>query len=828
VKKQFNSELCPFCQSGPFVMIDEERGQCFNQRCGLRWIELDDPAAQVFEDIYRRCHQHMLAQPVDAVFAHSMVGAVPEDLNVEDLWAPKVTEARRCLDELSEARGRGRPTKAQEKAIAGAKLSLERLQTLAKESDEVVKGATGARVWFWTDSSHQIVKLTVTLPNGEERSMGAGGLFNHGLFAPGAPARGTEALRGQLLVVTRPEDVLAVQALGARRAQEEDLPPERGYLWCAAIGSSRGAKDVRGLTRKPILLMPDTVAESQLISAVRALANLHVFHPPVAEGVAEWLTGPLGGWDALVDRFYKRQLRTRPFDRVRSEIDQIREMEAVPKFEVDRWSAEAITRDITERGKLYFDGQLAYVFLHDTREVIPIDIHDDGWRQLANRYGVAPTDTIAEAVAVSITMHAREHGTRAEVYPFVHYDGERNTVYLFNLDKTVYRITGEQVEAKENGVDGKLFVRNPKWQPFELRLDVHESQLPSVMDRLVGTIRLAEGQLHSREVMHLIQLQLLAMFFPELFPTRPILAMIGPKGSGKTSSLELTGTLFFGANFKVADLTEDPRDFDAALTSEFFVVADNADRTIKWLPDKLAVVATGGTIKRRLYYTTNKQVEFPLKAWLAITSRTPQFNREDVADRLLPICVERFKGYAALGDLKSDVVRDRNRLLTALVRDVQKALRGLRTHRGVRHETSFRMADYGQFAHKVSSAIGFDGDIEDVLRRLAAEQVAFAMRNEPLFEFLDRWLALPGNRGRELTTGELYADLMRNISDEYMGMPWKGPQAFGRVLEDHWATLETVYGVTSRQGRSGTKIIRFPASNGAEMLSARKDGEKAA
>jgi hypothetical protein len=248
--------------------------------------------------------------------------------------------------------------------------------------------------------------------------------------------------------------------------------------------------------------------------------------------------------------------------------------------------------------------------------------------------------------------------------------------------------------------------------------------------------------------MHLVRLQLLAMFFPELFPTRPILAMIGPKGSGKTSVLELIGTLFFGDKFRVADLTDDPRDFDAALTSDFFVVADNADRTIKWLPDKLAVVATGGTIKRRLYYTTNKQVEFPLKAWFAITSRTPQFNREDVADRLLPIRVQRFNGFAALSDLKTEMVRDRNLLLTALVRDVQKVLRGLKKHGGMRHETSFRMADYGQFAHKVSGALGFDDDIEDVLHRLGREQIAFAMRNEPLFEWVERWLAMPGNRGR--------------------------------------------------------------------------------
>src|SRR5262249_8739770 len=160
----------------------------------------------------------------------------------------------------------------------------------------------------------------------------------------------------------------------------------------------------------------------------------------------------------------------------------------------------------------------------------------------------------------------------------------------------------------------------------------------------------------------------------------------------------------------------------------------------------------------------------------------------------------------------------RNLLMTALVRDVQKALRGLKKHAGVRHKTSFRMADYGQFAHKVSDALGFDGDIEDVLHRLANEQTAFAMRNEPPFELIERWLALKGNRGRELSTGQLYAELLQSGTDSGLPMPspWKSPQEFGRVLDDHWSTLETVYGISARQGRSGTKIIRFDVAYTAD------------
>ena len=57
-------------------------------------------------------------------------------------------------------------------------------------------------------------------------------------------------------------------------------------------------------------------------------------------------------------------------------------------------------------------------------------------------------------------------------------------------------------------------------------------------------------------------------------------------------------------------LTAKPDDFDAAITSDHFVVADNADDAPPWLPDKLAVLATGGTIKRRVLYTTNRLADY--------------------------------------------------------------------------------------------------------------------------------------------------------------------------------------------------------------------------
>ena len=53
-----------------------------------------------------------------------------------------------------------------------------------------------------------------------------------------------------------------------------------------------------------------------------------------------------------------------------------------------------------------------------------------------------------------------------------------------------------------------------------------------------------------------------------------------------------------------------------------------------------------------LLYTTNQLVEYPVTAFVGITSRTPHSVREDVADRLLLFQVERMETFGAEGKLR--------------------------------------------------------------------------------------------------------------------------------------------------------------------------------
>ena len=88
-----------------------------------------------------------------------------------------------------------------------------------------------------------------------------------------------------------------------------------------------------------------------------------------------------------------------------------------------------------------------------------------------------------------------------------------------------------------------------------------------MLDALVGGLHFEGDVLTPKDQVALLLAYVLGLFFPDLFPTRVILALIGEKGSGKTSALRRIGRLLFGSGFEVSPLTRDERDFDALVTN---------------------------------------------------------------------------------------------------------------------------------------------------------------------------------------------------------------------------------------------------------------------
>jgi len=776
------------------------------------------PLPRALADIAADMHAHLTAGGIafDYLVKHgihpqvildSAVGSVPPDFDASARLLPVLQAAQAELATLEGRRGRGRPTKAEAAALAMAEMQLAHASKAQKQIGEFFDNRDGWFVFFYTGDKHDLLRLGAMSPDGgtlKYLQLGdSGGVFNHALFAPLPKARTMELLRGRNLVLMSELDVLQLQSLTARLAVAEDLRPEQGYVRAFAVGPDAiDASLVRRLGRMTLVIRNGGHGGgAQIVGQLRQTLNLFsAIGPATIEQLVRAAQSIDGALAALVELDRSKVLVTRPFDMVREEMDIPRNIEgpALKKFAADRWASQVLVSDLLERGQLFYDGRLAYVFEKDTNQLFPVDRDDTEMQLFLNRYGVAPGDAFAKQALNAVRLAAQSKGQQTTVYTLSHYDKKMNRVYLFNQDRHMYRISAKDIQRVPNGTDGVLFVKNPKWQAFEIGTSSGERRL--LIDSLMGGMRLREQLLTRADQETLFETWFYSLFFPEVFPTRPLLAMIGEKGSGKTAVLRRIGQLLFGSNFQVMGMSHEPKDFDAAITGEAFVAIDNADTNIQWLEDKLAVVATGGALKRRLYYTTNKLVEFPITAFVALTSRTPHFRREDIADRLLLFNVERLETFAAESVLLQELASKRDALMTEVAGRVQQIVRSLDQKRGVPYPTAFRMADFARFALAIADAEGRLGEVEGTLQRATQEQLAFATQDDPVLEMIDRWLESSTNLGRQVTTAELFAELLDMSRNSRPTLPFdfKSAKGFGSYLAGAKGTLRELFGATDR------------------------------
>jgi hypothetical protein len=256
-------------------------------------------------------------------------------------------------------------------------------------------------------------------------------------------------------------------------------------------------------------------------------------------------------------------------------------------------------------------------------------------------------------------------------------------------------------------------------------------------------------------------------------------------------------------------------DFDTMVTNSAFVAIDNADSKCRWLEDRLATAATGGTIKKRVLYTTNQMVDIPLNCSLAITSRTPYFKRDDVADRLLIMKVERYSDFKPEGPLLKEVLTNRNQIMTEIAYHIQDAMKALVASHGIDDSSAFRMGDFGSFAIKVARHAGCEEDMKNIFRKLTHEQSAFTLEGEPLFDLLSEWVDT--NSGTSVTNAELCQELSKVAEDRGADFYFKGKErAFAQKMVRIRPNLEQFFEITELPGRSRSRKFQFKPRRGAQ------------
>ena len=170
---------------------------------------------------------------------------------------------------------------------------------------------------------------------------------------------------------------------------------------------------------------------------------------------------------------------------------------------------------------------------------------------LNERYFVNPTDRLYSYLLHQLTMESVVRGKSAIVRQFAYYDEPNNLAYLNMNDGSVLRLDGQDIEARDNGVDGVLFAPVPNAEPWSY--DANPG--PTIANTLIEPMNFVEDEstpFTPDEQRLLILIWMLSIAMESVQPTKPLALAVGPAGSGKSSFFRRVGQLLFGSRYQVA------------------------------------------------------------------------------------------------------------------------------------------------------------------------------------------------------------------------------------------------------------------------------------
>lgn len=436
-----------------------------------------------------------------------------------------------------------------------------------------------------------------------------------------------------------------------------------------------------------------------------------------------------------------------------------------------------------------------------TGEVTPLSRHSTKLKKLLlDRYGIDPASKEFASVAEQLAAAAVDEEL-VDLRRLAYYDAVTNALWLNRFDGRIVRVSVDDVAVLPNGADGVLFAGYGNAAPY--RVLVPPDPKAELLD-LVSAANVPEA--YRSQAYAAIVGWLVATLFGSVIPVKPVLLLHGDPGSGKTSLLKAIAATLWGPDAAPLELPEKEEDFDVVAAQSDVLLLDNVDEYRRWLSTRIALAATGYRVEKRKLYTDAEVVAYQVSTFVALTSRTPRYVREDVAERLVSIATTaEGRPYLPERVVRERWLRRRDARWGALVAAAQHVLRRLPSAPSKPRE--MRLADFATLLELVCEWL--EVDATDVLSLISARQTEEVLAADPVAVALRYWLQKPDNRGREVTAEQLWRELLLGPYERDLLRVCRSPRGLGTKLGQLKKHFD--FAVERRQSE-GQWLWRFAAS----------------
>ena len=378
-------------------------------------------------------------------------------------------------------------------------------------------------------------------------------------------------------------------------------------------------------------------------------------------------------------------------------------------FEIKKTLFDIVIADMLKKGCFYRtvkNGTRGYFFYQHFLYLCDINI-SDFCCLMFTLYGLTKTEGYTKKVFEDIKNYSLTAGVIVEIQNYSYQkDGY---VYIDNFDGSVFKISSKDIDSVDNGTDGVLFLKSNN-SPLK-----YEPQEINIIEELFGEIIFSNGEITENEYKALFLFWIISFYFMSM--NKPICVFFGEKGSGKSFIFKKVLYLLFGNINNLKTVPEKKENFTAIITNNKIVVFDNADTARFWLNDSLATIATGGSEAMRELYTTNEEVSYTIDCFVGLTSRTPKFTRDDVADRMLLFPVDRLDQFLSEEAIIARLLDNRNAIMSCVFNQIKIALQNINKPNVL---CVSRMGSFENFCRKIKP------ESEEIFKKLILDQKEFS------------------------------------------------------------------------------------------------------
>lgn len=478
-----------------------------------------------------------------------------------------------------------------------------------------------------------------------------------------------------------------------------------------------------------------------------------------------------------------------------------------------RLASKTIIGHFRENGKLVKDNNNTYWLDYKSRKVVTIAGPEwDGF--MHNNFGLNPLESFGKQVTVSVNLGAKEQAKLLTVYKKFYWNGKELYINLGGAE--VYVLSGDPKKRRVilNGEEDILFINTddslhlPNLE--ELDIEAVDPWLFLVNDLNFLTGRNVDASpIQQRE---LLKAFIFSIFFSQIMPAKPILALLAVAGAGKSTAARRILRFFEGLHEEVLGIVMDkPDSFRSSIVAHKLLVLDNFEKTkAPWLTDTLNRLSTGGHIEIRKLHTTNQMFRIIPDCSVILTATEMPFSEETVYTRMLPIELAQLNSPRLEYEMHYQMAENFNALWKGMLKYLDEVVAELRIIRKIEVPNESRLADFTTFCARIKDVSCLNGkELMAGLSTLVTRQKQVLEENSPFIETLVIWLGKGDDKSKFMTISEIFSVLQRIANVNHIDWRWSASQGLARHVSMLEPQLIKHFGLTTKKSIENGREVKM-------------------